>query len=136
MNACMRCACRWKRAQLRLRAGRRCGPGDGRDEDSERGDGRERGTDRRVRVTYKITNNSQSVIDTHLLLVAQGLSTQIDMENASGRTSTGSPYLRVFLPNGVLLPGQSIVETLRFKRESHAPPVSFTLTLLSGQGNP
>ena len=114
------------------------GRGDGRHEDNERdnGDARERDADRRVSVTYKITNNSQSVIDTHLLLVPQGLSAQIDMENASGRTSAGVPYLRVFLPNGVLLPGQSIVETLRFKRQSHAPPVRYTLMLLSGQGNP
>jgi hypothetical protein len=58
------------------------------------------------------------------------------MKNATGRTSTGDPYLRVFLPSGVLLPGQSIVETLRFRRQSHAPPVSDTLMLLSGQGNP
>jgi hypothetical protein len=42
----------------------------------------------------------------------------------------------VFLPNGVLTPGQSLDVTLRFKRHAQAPPVSFTLTLLSGQGNP
>jgi hypothetical protein len=87
-------------------------------------------------VTYRITNTSQSIIDTHLLLVAQGLPARIDMVNASGRTSAGNPYLRVFLPDGVLLPGQSIVRTLRFKREPHAPPLRFTLALLSGQGNP
>jgi hypothetical protein len=55
---------------------------------------------------------------------------------ASGRTSTGDPYLRVFLPNGVLTPGQSLDVTLRFRRHAQAPPVSFMLTLLSGQGNP
>ena len=58
------------------------------------------------------------------------------MENASGIASTGDPYLRLFLTDGVLLPGQSIVTTLLFKRVSNAPPVSYTLSLLSGQGNP
>jgi len=91
---------------------------------------------RRQEDVYKITNNSSSIMDTHLLMVAQGLSDQIRMENASGITSTGDPYLREFLPDGVLLPGQSIVATLLFKRHGHAPPVSYTLVLLSGQGNP
>jgi hypothetical protein len=85
---------------------------------------------------YTITNNSESPADTHLLLVANGLSFDIEMENASGKTTSGIPYLRVFLPGGVLLPSQSIVETLRFKQAPHAPTVSYTLMLLSGQGNP
>ena len=85
---------------------------------------------------HEITNNSSSIVDTHLLIVVRGLSDQIRMANASGTTSTGDPFLRVFLPDGVLLPGQSIVETLVFQRRSHAPPVSYTLKLLSGQGNP
>jgi hypothetical protein len=33
-------------------------------------------------------------------------------------------------------PGQSIVQSLLFEREAHGPPVTYTLTLLSGQGNP
>jgi cytochrome c peroxidase len=100
------------------------------------GDGDRRGGGQRQEDVYRITNNSSSIVDTHLLMVAQGLSFQVEMENASGRTSTGDPYLRVFLRNGVLLPGQSIVRTLRFNRHSQAPPVSYTLRLLSGQGNP
>jgi hypothetical protein len=84
---------------------------------------------------YRITNNSSSIVDTHLLLIAAGLPFKIEMENASGRTSAGDPYLRVFLSDGVLLPGQSLVATLRFKHSPHAP-VSYTLKLLSGQGNP
>ena len=94
------------------------------------------GSGRRQRDEYMITNNSSSIVDTHLLIVVEGLSDGIQMANASGTTSTGDPYLRVFLPNGVLLPGQSIVETLRFKRHAQAPSVSYTLQLLSGQGNP
>jgi hypothetical protein len=45
----------------------------------------------------------------------------------------------VFLPNGVLLPGQSISQTLLFARKPSAPPApvgGYTLNLLSGQGNP
>jgi hypothetical protein len=45
----------------------------------------------------------------------------------------------VFLPDGVLLPGQSISQTLLFTRQPSAPPAQargYTLNLLSGQGNP
>ncbi|TMB40255.1 MAG: hypothetical protein E6J62_00280 [Deltaproteobacteria bacterium] len=85
---------------------------------------------------YRITNKSSSIVDTHLLTIVRGLSDQIEMDNASGLTSGGDAYRREFLPEGVLLPGQSIVQTLVFKRKHHAPRVSYTLTLLSGQGNP
>jgi len=103
--------------------------------DIERIDSSSNGRGRQEDV-YRITNSSSSVVDTHLLVVARGLSDQIQMENASGTTSAGDPYRREFLPDGVLLPGQSIVETLRFRRRPHAPAVSYTLALLSGQGNP
>jgi len=85
---------------------------------------------------YRITNPGSSPVDTHLLMIARGLSLDIEMENASGRTENGDPYFRVFLADGVLLPGQSVVQPLTFKRHSHAPPVGYTLQLLSGQGNP
>jgi len=85
---------------------------------------------------YRITNNSPSIVDTHLLMIASGLPDGIQMENGSGVTSNHYPYLRVFLPNGALLPGQSTVQTLRFRRQANAPPVNYALTLLSGQGNP
>ena len=84
---------------------------------------------------YRITNNGAAAVDTHLLVIARGLSFQVELENASGRTSAGDPYIREFLPDGVLLPGQSIVVSLRFKPHSHTA-ISYTLTLLSGQGNP
>jgi len=87
--------------------------------------------------TYSISNISTSIIDTHLLVIAQGLPTGVRLLNRnSGTTSTGAPYLRVFLPNGVLLPGQSTVQTLRFKRPNGSQPIRYQLTLLSGQGNP
>jgi cytochrome c peroxidase len=91
---------------------------------------------------YQITNtNSSSVIDTHLLVIVQGLSSELRLENASGTTSTGDPYIRVFLPNGVLQPGQSISQALTFTRKPLGPPFSagplpVTLKLLSGQGTP
>ena len=84
---------------------------------------------------YRITNNSTSVVDTHLLMVARG--TKVRLENGSGITSGGDPYLRLFLPDGVLRPGQSIVATLQFARPSgQGSRVSYVLTLLSGQGKP
>lgn len=87
---------------------------------------------------YRITNNSQSVVDTHLLIIVRGLSHELTLENASGTTHSGDPYIRVFLPDGVMQPGQSIVETLIFSRKggNNAPAANYVLDLLSGQGNP
>jgi len=87
------------------------------------------------RQTINITNNSSSIVDTHLLVIVSGLSRQIELQNASGTTRSGDPYIRVFLPDGVLLPGQSISQNLVFKRKGNAP-LSYTLAFLSGQGNP
>jgi hypothetical protein len=118
----------------------RGGGDDGHDDDRSPGDGgqgeREAGRGGEDRRVYRITNNGTSPVDTHLLVIASGLSFQVEMTNASGRTSTGDPYRRVFLPDGVLTPGQSIDVTLRFRRHGQSPPVRFTLRLLSGQGNP
>jgi len=88
--------------------------------------------------TYRITNVSSSVVDTHLLIVVKGLADRIRLENASGITSSGDPYIRVFLRDGVLQPDQSIVQTLVFRRRggNNVPPVDYSLDLLSGQGNP
>jgi cytochrome c peroxidase len=86
---------------------------------------------------YRITNTSNTVVDTHLLIIARGSSSRIELENASGVTSAGDPYLRVFLRNGALLPGQSIVRKLEIKsKQPHLPPAGYSLMLLSGQGNP
>ena len=90
----------------------------------------------RQRDVYRITNNSTSIVDTHLLMVARGLSGRNRLENGSGVTSTGDPYRRVFLADGVLMPGKSIVKTLVIKRHSNDQRQNYSLTLLSGQGNP
>ncbi|HOD45447.1 MAG TPA: hypothetical protein PKL21_11240, partial [Anaerolineaceae bacterium] len=58
------------------------------------------------------------------------------LANASGMTSSGNPYLRVFLPFGVLLPDQSVGVTLLFDRQPQAGPPTYALDFLSGQGNP
>jgi hypothetical protein len=92
----------------------------------------------RQKDVYKITNSSPSVVDTHLLIIVRGLPDEIQLENASGTTRSGDPYIRVFLPDGVLQPGQNIVQTLIFRRQGgdDAPPISYSLDLLSGQGKP
>lgn len=89
----------------------------------------------RQRDVYWIRNNSTSIIDTHLLIVARGLPRQIRLVNGSGTTSAGYPYLRVYLPNGVLRPGHSIVRSLVFRQQSEEAP-TYSLGLISGQGNP
>ncbi len=90
----------------------------------------------RQRDRYRITNNSTSIIDTHLLMVARGLPRQIELVNGSGKTEAGDPYLRVYLKDGVILPGRSIDVSLVFKRQRHDPRVHYNLGLLSGQGRP
>jgi hypothetical protein len=88
--------------------------------------------------TYRITNVSSSVIDTHLLIVVKGLANRVHLENASGTTSGGDPYIRVFLHDGALKPEQSIEQALVFRGPSgkRATPGHYSLDLLSGQGNP
>ena len=100
------------------------------------GRGGARRDSRRQEDVYRITNNSSSVVDTHLLVIVNGLSFDVEMKNASGRTSTGAPYRRIFLDDGVLLPGQSTLVRLVFNRPSNSLPVRYTLALLSGQGSP
>ncbi len=82
---------------------------------------------------YRITNNSTEVIDTHLLVVVKGLPPQVRLVNASGTTRAGEPYLRLFLTDGVMNPGQSIAARLSFNGKSAA---GYRLDLLSGQGQP
>lgn len=87
--------------------------------------------DHRDADTYRITNRGTSPIDTHLLVIATGLPRGVEMENASGTTKSGAPFRRIFLPNGVLEPDQSIVVKLRV-----SAPATYSLKLLSGQGVP
>jgi cytochrome c peroxidase len=85
---------------------------------------------------YRITNISDSVVDTHLLVVVRGLPAGVKLKNASGVTHSGEPYVRVFLHDGVLEPGQRLTQRLRFSDVRQRRLPSYTLTLLSGQGTP
>jgi hypothetical protein len=91
---------------------------------------------RRQKDEVELTNRSSSVVDTHLLVLVEGLSPQIRLLNASGTTSTGEPYVRVFLPQGILHPGDSMVQRLVFLHLPNEGPVKYTLRFLSGQGQP
>jgi Di-haem cytochrome c peroxidase len=90
----------------------------------------------RQRDVYRITNNSTTIIDTHLLMVAKGLPRQIQLVNGSGKTQAGDPYLRVYLKEGVIMPGKSIRVSLIFKRGRGDSQANYSLGLLSGQGQP
>ena len=85
---------------------------------------------------YRITNRGETAIDTHLLVIVKQLPKTVRLRNASGMSRDGDPYLRVFLPNGALLPGQSLRVALRFESRGGILPAAYSLTLLSGQGNP
>lgn len=86
--------------------------------------------------SYKITNTSESTIDTHLLVIVQGLPKGVRLLNASGTTHDGNPYRRIFLKGGELKPGQSLNLALRFNQAGVNTQTSYSLKLLSGQGNP
>ena len=85
---------------------------------------------------YRLTNASDSVVDTHLLVIVHGLPAGVRLDNASGTTQSGDPYVRLFLPSGVLEPGQRIDLRLVFSGGASSKAPSYELTLLSGQGNP
>jgi cytochrome c peroxidase len=85
---------------------------------------------------YRLTNTSDSVVDTHLLLIVHGLPAGVRLKNASGNTRKGEPYIRMFLPDGVLEPGQRITQRFLFSNAVRRTPLAYTITLLSGQGDP
>jgi len=88
--------------------------------------------------TYRISNTGTSIVDTHLLIIVKQLPHRVRLENASEMTSSGVPYIRVFLQNGILKPGQSIAQTFVFTqpRGNNPAPASYSLEFLSGQGHP
>jgi cytochrome c peroxidase len=89
-----------------------------------------------VEEVLRLTNTSASVVDTHLLVVLRGLPAGVRLNDGSGTTRSGDPYVRVFLPGGVLEPGQSIVRRVTFGGAARQRLVPYTITLLSGQGRP
>ncbi|HRI53347.1 MAG TPA: cytochrome c peroxidase [Pseudomonadota bacterium] len=82
---------------------------------------------------WLITNTSSSVIDTHLLAVVTGLPVGVTVD-AVEKTKNGQPYYRMFLPEGVLSPGQSVSRTV--VRTGGGSSSSYTFQLMSGQGKP
>lgn len=54
---------------------------------------------------FEFTNISGSVVDTNLLIIVENLSAGTTLLNQSGTTSNGDPFIRVFLEDGVLDPG-------------------------------
>jgi hypothetical protein len=71
-----------------------------------------------------------------LLIIVHGLPGDVRLTDASGTTRSGDPYMRVFLPGGVLQAEQSISRRLAFGCASRNQLPAYTVTLLSGQGNP
>ncbi|PSM31018.1 cytochrome c peroxidase, partial [Haliangium sp. UPWRP_2] len=82
---------------------------------------------------WLITNTSNSAIDTHLLVIVTGLPAGVTVD-AGEKTTTGQPYYRMFLPDGVLSPGQSLSRTV--VRTGGGSSSSYTFQLMSGQGKP
>jgi hypothetical protein len=88
-----------------------------------------------VEDVYRFTNSSDAPVDTHLLIVVRGLRAGVHLKNESGTTHDGEPYIRVFLPDGVLQPGQQITQRLVFSDAGGKQP-AYAIALLSGQGTP
>ena len=81
---------------------------------------------------YQIKNVGSDVIDTNLLVIVSGLPQNVKLVNASGMTNRGDPYLRLFLQNGVINPGDNVTVDLHLTGRSSKP--YYNITLLSGQG--
>src|SRR5262249_38347508 len=86
-----------------------------------------------------LTNISSETVDTHLLLCFTRLTAGVTVLDAEGLTRSGPvagvPYLRVFLPEGVLEPGEVLEVVVRFGAAA-STEVEYTVALLSGQGKP
>jgi cytochrome c peroxidase len=100
----------------------------------ERLDGNRSGS--KTEDVYRLTNISDSLVDTHLLVIVRGLPARVRLTNASGTTHDGAPYIRVFLRDGVLQPGQHITQRLLFNDVGRWKQPPYRIELLSGQGNP
>ena len=85
---------------------------------------------------YRLSNVSDSVVDTHLLVIVRGLPGGVRLSNASGTTQSGDPYIRVFLRDGVLQPGERIEQRLVLDGAAGRRMPAYEITLLSGQGTP
>jgi hypothetical protein len=86
-----------------------------------------------------LTNISSEPVDTHLIMAFMSLTPGAQVLDAEGLTTEvpvrGVPYLRIFLPGGVLAPGASLEVPVRFGASADTV-VQFSVVLLSGQGRP
>jgi cytochrome c peroxidase len=87
----------------------------------------------------KITNISQEPVDTHLLLCFKDLPRGAVVLSGEGRAISapvkGLQYQRLFLPDGVIMPGRSVMALVRIFAPTKQP-LKLRLELLSGQGKP
>lgn len=81
---------------------------------------------------YVITNRGNAVIDTNLLVVVRDLPPGVVLQNASGTTTGGDPYLRLYLNGGILSVNGNVAVTLQFT--GGQGNLTYRLALLSGQG--
>jgi cytochrome c peroxidase len=86
-----------------------------------------------------LTNISSELVDTHLIMAFVSLTPGVEVMDAEGFTAqrpvSGVPYVRLFLPGGVLAPGASLEVPIRFSAPA-GTAVQFNLALLCGQGRP
>lgn len=86
-----------------------------------------------------LTNISSEPVDTHLILAFMALTPGVQVMDAEGITRqlpvSGVPYMRLFLPGGVLAPGASVEVPVRFSAPV-GTAVQFSMVLLCGQGIP
>ncbi len=107
---------------------------------------------------YTITNTSDYVIDTDLILVIKDLPSAVNVTNRTGltlggvdlqnpddtskvlgMTDEGHPYIKLKLDDGVIDEGKSVdcmIELEDNRDNPSSEPVSYKVELLSGQGNP
>jgi hypothetical protein len=70
------------------------------------------------------------------LIIVRGLPAGVHLENESGTAHDGAPYIRVYLQDGVLQPGQAIEQHLTFSEAAVRKTPAYAITLLSGQCAP
>ena len=107
---------------------------------------------------YKITNDSDYVIDGHIIVMIKGLpdavnvinregmsvggvdlQDQDDTSQTAGVTAEGIPYIRLHPAEGIIKEGKSIECMVQLEDNRDNPssePITYTVELLSGQGNP
>jgi cytochrome c peroxidase len=86
-----------------------------------------------------LTNIGSEPVDTNLIVCFMTMTAGVEVIDAEGRTAgtpvSGVPYVRAFIPEGAIGPGETMEFAVRL-RISASTNVSYTIDLLSGQGKP